>query len=95
MATQWPHALPLPNSWSVQLPLQVGYTPLLETSSNGHRDIAELLLKHKAAIEHQDKVTRCEGVGGGAYGGRSRRWRYLLLMAVEEWVSTLGAWLGG
>ena len=69
--------------------IQDGWTPLLEASSNGHRDIAELLLKHKAAIDHQNKVTRCEGLRGGAYGGRSRRWRYLLLMAVAVWVLTL------
>ena len=70
--------------------IQDGYTPLLRASSGGHRDIAELLLQRKAAIDHQNKVTRGEGLGGGAYGGRSRRWRYLLLMAVTVWVSALG-----
>ena len=69
--------------------IQDGWTPLLWASRKGYRDIAELLLKHKAAIDHQDEVTRGEGLGGGAYGGRSRRWRYLLLMAVAVWVSTL------
>ena len=69
--------------------IQDGWTALLEASSGDHRDIAELLLKHKAAVDHQDNVTRGEGLGGGAYGGRSRRWRYLLLMAVAVWVSTL------
>ena len=69
--------------------IQYGSTPLLKASIEGHRDIVELLLQHKAAIDHQDKVTRGEGLGGGAYGGRSRRWRYLLLMAVAVWVLTL------
>ena len=93
MATQWPHALSLSRTHAPCNPLciQDGRTALLEASYEGHRDTAELLLKHKAAVDRQSNVTRGEGLGGGAYGGRSRRWSYLLLMAVTVWVSALGA----
>ena len=36
-------------------------TPLTLASRRGHRDIAELLLRHKADVNHRAKVTRGEG----------------------------------
>ena len=65
MATQLPHTSPsTTHSWSVQPPcIQDGNTPLALASLKGHRDCADLLLSRKAAIEHQNKVTRGEGWG--------------------------------
>ena len=41
--------------------IQYGRTSLMLASEGGHRDCMELLLRHKADINHQDKVTRGEG----------------------------------
>ena len=62
MATHVPHAS---HAWSVPtLCVQYGYTALILFAMSGHVAIVELLIKHGAALDLEDEVTRDEGAAG-------------------------------
>ena len=48
-------------------------TPLIQASEEGHHEIVEVLLKHKADINAKNKVSRCEGCEGAPVAAR-RPW---------------------
>ena len=65
MATQLSHpSSSLIHSLCNPFCIQNGNAPLHSASKNGHRDLADLLLRHKADPNLRSQVTRGERVGG-------------------------------